>query len=147
MQCVMQGCRGLHHCMPVRMMSTWCTLLAWLAGWPSCCLPPCTLPNQIPELAEMEVGLANFFIQHTSCSLTINENASPDGEECVFWRALWGQWQHAVNAGWAAGAHEQGGSFAERAVGGLPPQLPASLLSAMQLAYSTVYECTLPLLP
>jgi hypothetical protein len=28
--------------------------------------------------AEFEVGLANFFLQHTSASLTINENASPD---------------------------------------------------------------------
>ncbi len=26
----------------------------------------------------MQVGLANFFVQHTSASLTINENASPD---------------------------------------------------------------------
>ena len=32
----------------------------------------------LPELQEMEVGLCNFFIQHTSASLTINENASPD---------------------------------------------------------------------
>lgn len=32
---------------------------------------------QLPELAELEVGLANFFVQHTSASLTINENASP----------------------------------------------------------------------
>ncbi|KAI7843470.1 hypothetical protein COHA_002946 [Chlorella ohadii] len=36
------------------------------------------LLEQLPELAEMEVGLANFFVQHTSASLTINENASPD---------------------------------------------------------------------
>ena len=31
-----------------------------------------------PEISEFEVGLCNFFIQHTSASLTINENASPD---------------------------------------------------------------------
>ena len=30
------------------------------------------------ELHGFEVGMANFFIQHTSASLTINENASPD---------------------------------------------------------------------
>ncbi len=24
------------------------------------------------------VGMANLFVQHTSCSLTLNENASPD---------------------------------------------------------------------
>ena len=32
----------------------------------------------VPELAEMRVGLAHVFIQHTSASLTLNENASPD---------------------------------------------------------------------
>eukprot|EP00887_Chlorella_sp_A99_P003401 scaffold7.g3401.t1 len=35
------------------------------------------IASQITELEEIEVGLANFFIQHTSASLTINENASP----------------------------------------------------------------------
>jgi secondary thiamine-phosphate synthase enzyme len=33
---------------------------------------------QLPELKEIEVGLLHLFIQHTSASLTINENASPD---------------------------------------------------------------------
>jgi secondary thiamine-phosphate synthase enzyme len=32
----------------------------------------------LPELAEVRVGLANLLIQHTSASLTLNENASPD---------------------------------------------------------------------
>lgn len=32
----------------------------------------------VPEISEFEVGLANIFIQHTSASLTLNENASPD---------------------------------------------------------------------
>ena len=31
--------------------------------------------NQVPELAEFNTGLAHFFIQHTSASLSINENA------------------------------------------------------------------------
>jgi secondary thiamine-phosphate synthase enzyme len=31
-----------------------------------------------PQLAELEVGLATLLIQHTSASLTLNENASPD---------------------------------------------------------------------
>src|ERR1043166_3653166 len=31
-----------------------------------------------PELAQVRVGLLNVFIQHTSASLTINENADPD---------------------------------------------------------------------
>ena len=34
--------------------------------------------EQAKEIGMFEVGLANFFIQHTSASLTINENASPD---------------------------------------------------------------------
>jgi len=33
---------------------------------------------QLPELNRFRVGLAHFFIQHTSASLTINENADPD---------------------------------------------------------------------
>jgi secondary thiamine-phosphate synthase enzyme len=32
----------------------------------------------VPELGRIDVGLATFFIQHTSASLTLNENASPD---------------------------------------------------------------------
>ncbi len=31
----------------------------------------------MPELRELRVGLANVFMQHTSASLTLNENASP----------------------------------------------------------------------
>jgi len=32
---------------------------------------------QLPALANFNVGLAHLFIQHTSASLTINENADP----------------------------------------------------------------------
>jgi secondary thiamine-phosphate synthase enzyme len=32
----------------------------------------------LAELRELRVGLAHLFIQHTSASLTLNENASPD---------------------------------------------------------------------
>ena len=32
----------------------------------------------VPELARMSVGVVLVFIQHTSASLTLNENASPD---------------------------------------------------------------------
>jgi len=32
----------------------------------------------LPELHEMAVGIAHVFIEHTSASLTLNENASPD---------------------------------------------------------------------
>jgi secondary thiamine-phosphate synthase enzyme len=34
--------------------------------------------SALPELARMRVGIAHLFILHTSASLTINENASPD---------------------------------------------------------------------
>ncbi|GGY31390.1 hypothetical protein GCM10011297_00100 [Bacterioplanes sanyensis] len=33
--------------------------------------------QQLPELATIDVGLLHVFIQHTSASLTINENADP----------------------------------------------------------------------
>jgi secondary thiamine-phosphate synthase enzyme len=32
----------------------------------------------VPELRSLEVGVALVFLQHTSASLTVNENASPD---------------------------------------------------------------------
>jgi secondary thiamine-phosphate synthase enzyme len=32
----------------------------------------------VPELRRLRVGLATLFMQHTSASLTLNENASPD---------------------------------------------------------------------
>jgi secondary thiamine-phosphate synthase enzyme len=32
----------------------------------------------LPELREVQIGLAHLFIRHTSASLTLNENASPD---------------------------------------------------------------------
>lgn len=33
--------------------------------------------NQLPELRKIRVGLIHIFIQHTSASLTLNENADP----------------------------------------------------------------------
>jgi secondary thiamine-phosphate synthase enzyme len=33
---------------------------------------------ELPELRELRVGLLHLLIQHTSASLTLNENASPD---------------------------------------------------------------------
>jgi secondary thiamine-phosphate synthase enzyme len=32
----------------------------------------------VPELRDLRVGMAHVFIKHTSASLTLNENASPD---------------------------------------------------------------------
>ena len=34
--------------------------------------------DALPEIAEIKAGLLHVFIQHTSASLTINENADPD---------------------------------------------------------------------
>jgi secondary thiamine-phosphate synthase enzyme len=34
--------------------------------------------EQLPELRQLEIGLLHLFIQHTSASLTVNENVSPD---------------------------------------------------------------------
>lgn len=34
--------------------------------------------QQIPEISDFKMGIVHVFIQHTSASLSINENASPD---------------------------------------------------------------------
>lgn len=34
--------------------------------------------EEVPEIGRFNVGLCHIFIHHTSASLTINENASPD---------------------------------------------------------------------
>jgi secondary thiamine-phosphate synthase enzyme len=34
--------------------------------------------SELPELGDVRTGLLHLFIQHTSASLTLNENASPD---------------------------------------------------------------------
>ena len=36
------------------------------------------IARQLPEISQFSAGLAHIFICHTSASLTINENASPD---------------------------------------------------------------------
>jgi secondary thiamine-phosphate synthase enzyme len=36
------------------------------------------IESAVPDLREIAVGLAHLFIRHTSASLTLNENASPD---------------------------------------------------------------------
>ncbi len=34
--------------------------------------------RELPEIADVQIGLLHVFIMHTSASLTINENADPD---------------------------------------------------------------------
>ena len=36
------------------------------------------MTEALPELGDVEAGLLHLFIRHTSASLTLNENASPD---------------------------------------------------------------------
>ena len=36
------------------------------------------IAEAVPELRDLKVGLLHVFIRHTSASLTLNENASPD---------------------------------------------------------------------
>jgi len=36
------------------------------------------ITDEVPELRSLKVGIATVFMQHTSASLTLNENASPD---------------------------------------------------------------------
>jgi secondary thiamine-phosphate synthase enzyme len=36
------------------------------------------IAGKVPELRRLRIGLAHIFIRHTSASLTLNENASPD---------------------------------------------------------------------
>jgi secondary thiamine-phosphate synthase enzyme len=57
----------------------WVSKTVELPGYPrGCHVIHRQLIQNLPEISEFEVGFANFFIQHTSASLTISENASPD---------------------------------------------------------------------
>ena len=57
--------------------------------------------DALPELRSVEHGLLHLFIRHTSASLTVNENASPDVRrdfEAYFRRAVpeEADWAHAL---------------------------------------------------
>ena len=58
--------------------------------------------SAMPEISELEVGLLHVLIKHTSASLTLNENASPDVRrdfETWFSRAVpegAGYWTHTL---------------------------------------------------
>jgi secondary thiamine-phosphate synthase enzyme len=36
------------------------------------------IEQAVPEIGDLRVGVAHVFVRHTSASLTLNENASPD---------------------------------------------------------------------
>ena len=70
----------------------------------------------MPELRELRVGLATVFMQHTSASLTLNENASPDVRRDF---STW--FDDAVPDGWPQFAHTLEG----------PDDMPAHIKSSL----------------
>ena len=71
----------------------------------------------VPEIRELRVGLVNVFIRHTSASLTLNENASPDVR-----RDFEAWFSDAVPDGWDEFAHTLEGPD------DMPAHIKASLL-------------------
>ena len=77
------------------------------------------ITGELPELSAMSVGIATVFMQHTSASLTLNENASPDV------RRDFGAWfDDAVPDGWPEFAHTLEGPD------DMPAHIKASLLGS-----------------
>ena len=77
------------------------------------------ITGELPELSAMSVGIATVFMQHTSASLTLNENASPDV------RRDFGAWfDDAVHEGWPEFAHTLEGPD------DMPAHIKASLLGS-----------------
>jgi secondary thiamine-phosphate synthase enzyme len=71
----------------------------------------------VPEIGQLRVGIAHVFIRHTSASLTLNENASPDV------RADFETWfSDAVPDGWREFRHQLEGPD------DMPAHVKASLL-------------------
>ncbi|ADV66342.1 secondary thiamine-phosphate synthase enzyme YjbQ [Deinococcus maricopensis] len=71
----------------------------------------------LPELRQVRTGLLHVWIQHTSASLTVNENASPDVR-----RDFERYFNHAVPDGWRAFEHTLEGDD------DMPAHIKASLL-------------------
>ena len=75
------------------------------------------IESGVPELSRIRVGLAHLFIRHTSASLTLNENASPDVRDDF---ATW--FDHAVPADFRGWTHTLEGPD------DMPAHVKASLL-------------------
>ena len=95
----------------------------------------------VPELARVQIGLLHVWLQHTSASLTVNENASPDVR-----RDFERYFNHAVPDGWPEFEHTLEGQD------DMPAHIKASVLgpsltlpvSAGRLALGTwqgIYLC------
>ena len=64
---------------PARMLSVWLQRQIELRARPrGFHLVTDEIVDAVPELSQLAVGIATVFMQHTSASLTLNENASPD---------------------------------------------------------------------
>ncbi len=73
--------------------------------------------DAVPELAGVQTGLLHVFLQHTSASLTLSENASPEVR-----RDFERYFNHAVPDGWEKFEHTlEGGDD-------MPAHIKASLL-------------------
>ncbi|KAF9979137.1 hypothetical protein BGZ73_005305 [Actinomortierella ambigua] len=58
---------------------TWSQATIKLGAKPrGCHLITHEIERQMPDLRKFKVGMANVFVQHTSASLCLNENADPD---------------------------------------------------------------------
>ncbi len=75
--------------------------------------------EELPELAALSIGVATVFMQHTSASLTLNENASPDVR-----RDFDAWFDNAVPDGWPEFAHTLEGPD------DMPAHIKASLLGS-----------------
>lgn len=75
--------------------------------------------QQLPELAQVRIGLLHILIKHTSASLTINENADPDVR-----RDFESFFNHAVPENEPYYVHNDEGSD------DMPAHLKASILGA-----------------
>ena len=73
----------------------------------------------VPGLASLRVGIATIFMQHTSASLALNENASPDVRRDF---SAW--FDDAVPDGWPEFAHTLEGPD------DMPAHIKASLLGS-----------------
>jgi secondary thiamine-phosphate synthase enzyme len=59
-------------------MNWWQTTITLSAKKRGCHLVTKEILKQVPKISQYSIGLAHFFLQHSSASLIINENADPD---------------------------------------------------------------------
>ncbi|OUC40728.1 secondary thiamine-phosphate synthase enzyme [Trichinella nativa] len=65
--------------MSVKESTTWLQRVITLTSKPrGCHLITTELLHALPEINRFSIGLLNIFLQHTSASITVNENYDPD---------------------------------------------------------------------